>query len=134
MSVQEVNRLELELLRLLDYRLAVPWEEVRAVMRQLLAGSFVVGHGEVRGLGDVVVVVVMEVVSVQRGWGRMTRDCGSNDKPVGQPLAGSFVVGQGGGASAKRRGADDDGSTIQGGGPRPGAVGLHALVREAMRA
>ncbi len=69
MSVQEVNRLELELLRLLDYRLAVPWEEVRAVMRQLLAGSFVVGQGEVRGLRDV-------VVAVQPGWGVTTRGSG----------------------------------------------------------
>lgn len=48
-SVQEINRLELELLRLLDYRLHVPWEELRCMLKQLLAGSLSIGQGEVRG-------------------------------------------------------------------------------------
>ncbi|KAG2452957.1 hypothetical protein HYH02_002294 [Chlamydomonas schloesseri] len=45
-SVQEINRLELELLRLLDYRLHVPWEELRCMLKQLLAGSLSIGQGE----------------------------------------------------------------------------------------
>ncbi|GLC46058.1 hypothetical protein PLESTM_001820500 [Pleodorina starrii] len=45
-SAQEINRLELEMLRLLDYRLHVPWEEVRAMLKQLVAGSLVIGQGE----------------------------------------------------------------------------------------
>ncbi|EFJ42348.1 cyclin [Volvox carteri f. nagariensis] len=45
-SVQEMNRLELEMLRLLDYRLHVPWEELRAVLKQLVAGALVVGQPE----------------------------------------------------------------------------------------
>ncbi|KAG2483924.1 hypothetical protein HYH03_017245 [Edaphochlamys debaryana] len=45
-SAPEINRLELELLRLLDYRLHVPWEELRCVLKQLVAGSLVIGQGE----------------------------------------------------------------------------------------
>lgn len=56
-SALEVNRLELEMLRLLDYRLHVSGEELRAVMKQLLAGSVVIGLGEVgkgvTGLGRI---------------------------------------------------------------------------------
>ncbi len=49
--MQEINRLELEMLRLLDYRLHVPWEELRAMLKQLVAGSLVIGQGEVRAEG-----------------------------------------------------------------------------------
>ncbi|KXZ50651.1 CYCU1 protein [Gonium pectorale] len=45
-SVQEINRLELELLRLMDYRLHVPWEELRGMLKQLVAGTLVIGQGE----------------------------------------------------------------------------------------
>jgi hypothetical protein len=47
-SGAEVNRLELEALRRLDYRLHVPWEELRGLLRTLLAGGLVLGSGEVR--------------------------------------------------------------------------------------
>lgn len=45
-SIQEVNRLEIELLKLLDFRIWVPWEDIRAVLKRLVGGKLVIGQGE----------------------------------------------------------------------------------------
>lgn len=64
-TVQEVNRLELELLKLLEYRLWVPWEDMRPVLKSLLQAKLVLGQGEVR-----------VVRAPQRACVRLARPCG----------------------------------------------------------